>query len=277
MVAAVNQDFVTYQGDDVSPIFTVYANSAQTAVVDISTVAEITWKAQRNADSGVIVAITKTKSAGQITFVTTGVDGKFQVAITKTDTVSLDGYYMHFASIADAFGNVTTTTVGRMQVGLHPAWTFDQSMIATTPLYQVRDLIGDTLIGDQQLVDAQIEFSIASFSNIYLAAADCCRKIAMRYAREVDITQGELHTVYSQRTRNYTAMVRMYTDLGMQRGGVMPFAGGISIADKTNRVEDPDRVPPQFNLLMFDDLIPLGTGSGNQTPIPGTPDFSNSI
>ncbi len=277
MVAAVNQDFVTYQGDDVAPIFTVYANSAQTTVVDISTVSEITWVAKRNTESGTVVALTKTKSGGQITFVTSGADGKFQVAITHTDTPLLDGYYMHYASITDAFGNVTTCTVGRMQVGLHPVWTFDQSQIATTPLYQVRDLIGDTMIGDQQLADAQISFSLTQFSNIYLSAADCCRKIAMRYAREVDTVQGELHTLYSQRFKSYTGMVRLYQDMGMARGGAYGYAGGISIQDKMNRVADPDRVPPQFNLMMTDDLIPLGTGSGNETPIPATSNFDAGV
>ncbi len=272
--ALTNQDFVTYQGDDVLPIFTVYADATLQTTVDISTVSEITWTAQRNTESGVVIALTKKKSLAQIALIGGGLTGQFQVTITKVDTAALDGYYMHVAKLTDAVGNVSTCTVGRMQVGLHPAWTYDQTMLATTPLYQVRRLIGDVLQGDLQLMDAEIDWAIATYGNIYLAGAECCRDIAAQYARKVDTVQGELRTLYAQQTKNYGA--RAY-DLE-QRGlmiGTTPYAGGISITDKTNQVLDTDRVPPQFNLMMDDNFLPTGM-VGNQTPIPGSPDFSAS-
>src|SRR5882672_4101952 len=146
---ANNQDFVTYQGDAPKPIFTVRDSAG--AIVDISTVTEIEWTCRRMDDD--VAALTKLKSAGAITFVTNGTDGKFQVAITIANTTGLNGFYKHQARITDSAGNPTTVSAGRMQVGPRPSWTYDASAVADVPLYQVRLLVGDVLANDQQLSD----------------------------------------------------------------------------------------------------------------------------
>lgn len=264
MTAAVNQDFNTYQGDDVSPIFTV--TDASGDVVDISSVLEIQWFAQRNLDTA--VAITKLKSTGGITFVTNGVDGKFQVLITKTDTSALSGFYLHKARLTDSAGDITSVTVGRMQVGLPPQWNYDASINeADAPTINiVRRIVGDVLPGDKQLQDEEIKFAIATYSNIYLAAAECARWIMALYARKVDTVQGELHTLYSQQFKAYRALSIDLETRGMARGGGgAGYAGGISIADKAAQVADTDRVTPQFNLMMMDSEIPE-PAVGNETP-----------
>jgi len=52
----------------------------------------------------------------------------------------------------------------------------------------------------------------------------------------------------------------------MAIGGASVYAGGISQADKTAQLQDLDRVTPQFNLMMDDNLIvPVGP-VGNETP-----------
>jgi hypothetical protein len=139
---------------------------------------------------------------------------------------------------------------------------------------QVRRIIGDVQIGDQQLQDEEIKWTLTLFSNIYLAAAQCCRDIAAQFSRKVDTVQGELRILYSAQARNYAARATEYQNFGMQRGGGQPYSGGISIADKTNQVENTDRVPPQFNIGMDDNLLPIGP-VGNQTPTPGLPDGSD--
>ena len=83
-----SQDFDIYAGDDVTPIFTL-ANASGVAI-DISSVSEITWTAQRDMDSAAV--LTKTKTGGGIVFVTDGSDGKFQVVISGSDTAGLDEY-----------------------------------------------------------------------------------------------------------------------------------------------------------------------------------------
>lgn len=263
-MADQNQDFITYQGDDVSPIFTV--RDTDGAVVNISTVSQITWSARRNLDT--TAAVTKTKTGGGITFVTTGTDGQFQVVITHTDTAALTGYYLHTASITDASGNITTVTVGRMQVGQAPTWSYDPTILATSDLYQARFLIGDTLEGDQQLTDSEIQFCLDSYSNVYSGAAQAARNIASKYARKVDISQGELRTQYSQQARNYRALAIELETRGQARGGVLlgVYAGGISVEDKRTQEQDADRVTPQFNLNMDVNLMVPVPPVGNETP-----------
>lgn len=263
-MAALNQDFVTYSGDTVAPIFTV-KNSSGT-VVDISTVTEIVWTARLAGDTAAV--LTKTKSGGQITFYAGGTDGKFQVAITSANTTALaavGNMFVHEATITDAASNITTVTVGRMQVGLLPMWTYDPSLIATNSVYAVRDLIGDTKSGDVLLFDGEISAAISNYSNTYLAAAECCRKIASRFGRDVDTQQGELRTMYSSRRKAYQSLGVDLEQRGFARGGIMGYAGGISQSDKDSYVSDTDRVQPQFNIGMMDDLIPTGP-IGHETP-----------
>lgn len=263
MTAAINQDFVTYQGDDVSPIFTV--TDASGTAVDISTVSQISWTCQRNLSES--VALIKTKTGGGISFVTNGVDGKFQVLLTAADTTALEGYYLHRATVTDAASQTTSVTVGRMQVGLPPQWNYDPRINSTDAptINIVRRIVGDVLPGDQQLQDEEIVYAIATYSNVYLAAAECCRWIAAQYARKVDTVQGELHTLYSQQFKNYKAMAADLEIRGMARSGVAAYAGGISKTDKAAQVADQDRVTPQFNIGMFDDLLPVAP-VGNETP-----------
>lgn len=256
-MAITNQDFILYAGDISSPVFLV-KDSAGNAV-NISTVTDIDWYCRRNLEEP--IALTKSKSGGTISFVTTGADGKFQVSITSTDTTTLTGNYLHLASLTDGLGNVTTTTVGTMQVGPAPSWTYDPGTVGTIALNTVRYLIGDTIRTDQQLYDQEIKFAINNYSNVYLASAVCARAIAAKYARQVDTVQGELRTMYSERTKRYLIMADGPNGLwqqGMARGGVFAYAGGISVTDKQQAEEDTDRISPQFTIGEFDNFLPVG-------------------
>lgn len=259
-MAAVNQDFVTYAGNDVSPIFTV-KNSAG-ATVDISSVIEITWAAKGQSTDTVPV-ISKTKTGGQITFVTNGQDGQFQVAIAAADTAPLTGYFIHEASITDSSNHITTVAIGRMQIGVPPTWTYDPTKVLTVPLYQVRQMIGDTLPGRQLLTDPEILANIANNANAFLAASQCCRDIAARKATEVDIVNGTLKTNYSNITKAFMLLALDFQQRGLISS--VPYAGGISVDDKQAQVDDTDRVSPQFLLMMFDDLLPESP-VGQQVP-----------
>lgn len=154
------------------------------------------------------------------------------------------------------------------------AWTYTAS---ATPSNKdaVRRTIGDVLTGDQQLQDEEINYALTLYANIYLASAECCRWISAQFARKVDTVQGELRTLYSNQTRAYAARANELQAMGMARGaGSMPFAGGISVSDKAANLADTDRVTPQFNIGQNENLIPLGSGPGNETP--PNPDGGNS-
>jgi hypothetical protein len=263
MVAALNQDFVTYKGDTVIPIFTVL-NSAGNPV-DISGATQITWTTQLNLDTSAL--ITKTKTGGQITFVTNGTDGKFQVAIQPSDTTGLSGFYIHVATLTDGAGNVSTVTVGRMQVGVAPAWTYNPMQIAANRLYQVRALIGDVMQGDQQLMDAEINWQLTQFSNANLAAAACARMMAFKFARQVDIVQGQLRTTYSMKSKQYFALAKDLEARGYATS-VTAYAGGISVTDVQSVQSNQDRIQPEFTLGMSDNFLPVGP-VGVEQPLGG--------
>lgn len=253
MPAAYNQDFITYAGDAVSPIFTVVGTDGVTGV-DISGVTDIIWTAQRNLS--IAAAVTKKKSVGGgIVLVNGGTTGQFQVILQTADLSSLSGWYMHTAALVTASGQ-TTCTVGRMQVGQSPNWTWDPGSVGTIDLYTVRSLIGDTNAADQQLADQQINWTISEYSNVWLAAAECCRMIAGLYARKVDTSEGLLRTTYSSQRKAYQSLAADLENRGMARGGVTAYTGGTSISDKASNVQNTDRKSPQFVLAQWDNILP---------------------
>ncbi len=149
------------------------------------------------------------------------------------------------------------------------AWSYDVGLLATSPLHQVRRLIGDVLVGDQQLQDEEINWTLTRYSNIYGACAELCRDLATMLARQVDLVQGELKTNYSQRSKRYKQLADDFQERYLR--GALPVAGGISVADKQNVQADPDRVPPAFQREQFDDRLPV-TSVGEQTQAFSLPD-----
>lgn len=153
-------------------------------------------------------------------------------------------------------------------------WTYNAGQISTSQLMMARYLIGDTIQGKQQLQDEEITFSLTQYSTVYGACAEMCRSLAMRYATQVDLVQGELKTNYSQISKVYAARAADFEMRGLR--GAVPYAGGISVSDKNNVVEDTDRVAPDFNKGQFDDTLPVSP-VGQQTPttpLPDTDSFS---
>lgn len=158
-------------------------------------------------------------------------------------------------------------------------WTYQSTLLSTAANTSntaiVRRMVGDVLINDQQLQDAEVNYAISVYSNLYLAAAECARWISAQYSRKVDTVTGEVRTLYSTQQRAYAQRAIELEQRGMSRGaGALPYAGGISIADKAAQLDDTDRVTPQFNIGMDDNLLPVGVGSGNETP--GNPAGGNS-
>lgn len=262
MSAALLQDFTTYAGDSVSPIYTV-TNAAGTAL-DISTASAITWKAKRNSASAAVI----TKTLGtQIVLVGGGTAGQYQVNLLSADTAPLSGYYVYSTAITDSLGNVTTVATGRMRVGVEPIWSFDPTQLATSPLYQVRSMIGDVVETQQQLTDGEVLYAISMRTTSYGAAAECCRNLSVRYARSVDQSAGSQKISYSQMSKAYALQALAFETKATMSGSGTPFSGGISQADKLNNVGDDDNVEPSFGIGMFDNDIPLGQTS----PVSGAP------
>lgn len=258
-MTTTGQDFTIYAGDAANVIFTVTVDGTATGTpVDISSVTQITWSAQRSQGSAAV--LTKTKIGGSITFVTTGTDGKFQLALANADTTGLTGFYLFLATITDNTGKISTVALGRMDVGVAPVWTYSGDP-ATSTKDAVRFLIGDILTGDPLLQDAEINYAITLRGTAYGAAAQCLRSLSSQMARQADSTQGELRIGYSSRSRAFAKRAEDYETREAISGGGGAWAGGISLVDKQSRESDTDRVKPQFNLGMTDNSLPVGQGS----------------
>lgn len=126
------------------------------------------------------------------------------------------------------------------------------------PLDEVRLNIGDTVAMDQQLQDEEILAILAVRPNIYGAAANCCRALAAKFSRSVTQKAAGATINYSDMSKAYALRAQQFEMQAAMVGSGMPYAGGISIADKTSQEQDADRVSPQFRIGMDDNVFPVG-------------------
>lgn len=137
----------------------------------------------------------------------------------------------------------------------------------------VRFLVGDTNTQDQQLQDGEINFLVATYTNIYKAAAYAAEAIGSKYARLVDKSVGDLRVSYSQRQAQYQKLRDQLLKQSSSRTS-FPYGGGISKSDKEILRLDPDAVKPDFTK---DQFRFKGSGIGPNGPDSGGPGggFSN--
>lgn len=135
-------------------------------------------------------------------------------------------------------------------------------------MMQVRFLVGDTIPADQQVQDEEITFALTQRPSIYGAAAVVCRSLAARLSRQADVVDKDLRTALSARAKAYSARAIEYDGKANARGGGLPYAGGLSIADKIQNENNPDRMQPQFNIGMEDNYLPVAPVGNEGTPSP---------
>ena len=137
------------------------------------------------------------------------------------------------------------------------AATYNLGAVSTTPLYQVRLIIGDTVMASPQFDDAEILYFLSQRANSYGAAAECCRALSTQYARSVDQSAGAQKINYSQMAQAYAKRAQEFAAKAAMMGSGTPYAGGISEADKTQGNGDEDNVQPSFAIGMFDSDLPV--------------------
>lgn len=128
-------------------------------------------------------------------------------------------------------------------------WTYDPSL--ASPVDQVRLLIGDTLNSDQLLQDEEIQFFLDADANVNRVAAQCCKILAARFAREVDKQVGDLKIWASQKQKQYLALQEEQSAKAAMLSGT-PMAGGVYTSEKTTMEERGDVVQPFFRRGMHD-------------------------
>lgn len=143
-------------------------------------------------------------------------------------------------------------------------WTYYPTQLATSKLYQVRLLIRDTTASNPLMQDEEINFFLALRPSIWGAAAECCFALATQWAQSVDQGVGTAKLSYSQAAKAYKAMGAVFNARAASMGSGLPYAGGLSVADMINQLNNDDRVEPQFFIGQFDDLLPVAPW--NQQP-----------
>jgi hypothetical protein len=110
----------------------------------------------------------------------------------------------------------------------------------------VRIIVNDTT---GKLSDETIAYFLASEPSVWYAAAMCADTIAGQYSQAGDLTVGDL--TIRRNVAEYRSLARSLRQRGSL--GAVPFAGGISQADKDAETSDTDRVAPAFRVGQTDD------------------------
>jgi hypothetical protein len=130
-----------------------------------------------------------------------------------------------------------------------------------TPKDRIRFLIGDTDVLAQEnlrLEDEEINDALTlatgsptptTSAALYRVGADCADVLAAKFAR---VFEGASSGPGPSRTRAQELRATARELRQRASAGAVPFAGGISQADKAGRAADPDRVPSTFRKGMLD-------------------------
>lgn len=122
---------------------------------------------------------------------------------------------------------------------------------ANSDLDHIRLLVGDTS-SSPELSDAEVSFLLDSEGDARRAAARAAEVLAARYykvASEKRVGPLWIKNATDKAKQYETLAKRLWASATKVSG--MPFAGGISAADKATREQDHDRVAPSFGRDMM--------------------------
>lgn len=121
---------------------------------------------------------------------------------------------------------------------------------ATRPIDRVRLYVGDT-VAPFDLTDNEIALFLSEADAEPLpAAVKAASALAIRFARLVDATEGDVSRSYSQRYKQFAETAKsLAADLATATASEavpIPWAGGISWSENETNAGDGDLVPPYF-------------------------------
>ena len=124
-------------------------------------------------------------------------------------------------------------------------FSYDPALLATNAVYQIRAEIQDTDSQDPQLLDEEIAFSLTVERNFWCASARCAEMIGRKVLRKADVKLGRsMQVTYTKMAQQWFDMARMLRNKAM--GTVVPWAGGMNIADQLNYMQDTSLIQPVF-------------------------------
>lgn len=125
-------------------------------------------------------------------------------------------------------------------------WTYSGDPSASDK-DNVRFMIGDTDTTEQLVTDEEITATVTQFGTAYRTALALCDRLIAKFSRLVDSKfEGEGEFKFSQLVTNIKAIKEGLILQGdpSSGGGPIPYAGGLSIADKDAQEDDTSRVTP---------------------------------
>lgn len=129
------------------------------------------------------------------------------------------------------------------------SWTYSGDP-SSTPKDAVRFAIGDTIQNDPLLQDEEISYIVAQNPSIDDSAYAAAVAIVAKFSRLTDIMAGKEKIFYSQKVKQYQQLAdKLWLNAGVV---VIPYAGGVSAADKENMQNDKSIVQPSFKKGVFD-------------------------
>lgn len=121
---------------------------------------------------------------------------------------------------------------------------------SSSSLDAVRFLIGDTTQEIALFDDREILYQISQIPNLKLAGAELLEVKAREFARQADISVGDISKSLSSVSENlFKAADKLKNDAGKS---ALPFFGGLSQSGKTALAASTDDVQPSFYRNMMD-------------------------
>jgi len=116
----------------------------------------------------------------------------------------------------------------------------------------VRTKVGDVVSTNPLATDEQIASSIAenggaSWSRLYLAAADVADSIAGRFSAQKagKVSVGKTSVEYGETTSHFSSLAKQLRAQARQKIHLAPYFGGVSVADNQTASADTSRVQPE--------------------------------
>lgn len=128
-----------------------------------------------------------------------------------------------------------------------PTWTYNFNP-GSSPLMLTRFLCGDTDESDPLLMDGELGYLLGLTGNTPLLAAErACEAIIAKLSRAANESVGAVRIEYAERVKGYRETKTLLTGrIAIEMA--VPYAGGISLSDKSIAESDTDRTAPMYTV-----------------------------
>ena len=154
-------------------------------------------------------------------------------------------------------------------------WSYNPADLSTNEVDQIRVEIGDTDTNRQLLQNEEIAWAISQERNLWAAAARCCEMISRLQLSKADVRIGRaMQVAYTKMSEQYDGMARRLRMKAM--GTVVPYVGGMNVADKLALAGNSALVAPIFEKNMMENPNTGGYSSDSLGPTPSEQDDSGA-